>query len=74
MASLNKRLEALEQAIRPVNNTIAVLYADPDEPGQYWERDPLSSDPGRRLEAAEKDALRGKVGTLLIVKYAKVEP
>jgi hypothetical protein len=49
----------------------AVLFADPDKPGEYTERSPWERGPGKRYTEADREALDNQVETLIIVEYVK---
>ena len=70
MANVNKRLSDLENASGGKGG-FAVLYADPDQPGEYTERSPWARDSGKRFSEDERQALADKVQTLVIVEYVK---
>ena len=63
------RLDKLEQDTNTKGGH-AVLYADPDQPGEYTENSPFSKDPGKRFTEAEKQDLADRVD-LLIVEYTR---
>lgn len=64
------RLDKLEQETS-AKGGFAVLYADPDQPGEYTERNPWGRDPGKRYTEAGRQALDSQVDTLIIVEYVK---
>ena len=63
------RLDKLEQDTNTKGGH-AVLYADPDNPGEYTERSPWSKDPGKRFSEAEKCALADQFD-LVIIEYTR---
>ena len=67
MTRNNKRLDDLEAASSKPGGH-AVLYADPDRPGEYTERNPWGKDPGKRFSEAEKQDLADRVD-LVVIEY-----
>jgi len=55
---LDTRIEKLEQ-VQPGSTQLLVVYEDPDQPGEYTEKESWRDDPGKRYTQAELDALKG---------------
>jgi len=68
MKKHRSRLEKLEREINKRTGFV-VLYADPDQPGEYTERPPLEPNPGKRYTEADRLAMAEQVETLIIVEY-----
>ena len=70
MRNIERRLDDLERAARPKKKLFAVLFADPDQAGVYWEHSPFGPDKGEQFTEDQKNALEETVETLVIVTYA----
>ena len=69
MSKNDRRLTDLENASSKPGGH-AVLYADPDRPGEYTERNPWGKDPGKRYTEAEKQDLADQMD-LVIIEYVR---
>ena len=69
MSKNDRRLTDLENASSKPGGH-AVLYADPDRPGEYTEHPPMGNDPGKRYTEAEKRVLADTM-ELVVVEYVR---
>ena len=55
MSNVSKRLDAIEQRMKPKGKGCLCVYMDPDQEGVYWEKYPFSEDKGRQFNQADLD-------------------
>lgn len=69
MSNVNRRLENLERASKPLRG-LAVVYTDDSDTGVFWDR-PIYDSDRRRYTHDERVELEAGCDDLFIVKYVR---